>query len=606
MGDNNLYSGANYGTDSSYGKDSFDFQYKFPASQFGVTTDPRNANQLVELSKKLNTGAGTVEISGVSTQMFESLPRQHLDEINRLRKLTGVDLTFHGPLIEPTGINPEARRWEPAQREQAERQIWSAVERSHQMNPKGNMVVTLHTSNGLPEQRGKIKTADGQEVDSSLAVIDERTGSFGAIPKPRKDFLLNKEQTVDDELKRMNEENWSKSLSQITVETQRSSQVLSEMSAASKEDGMLKESFDLYKLSTKNPKEYDQKMEDIKRIDSDMARGIENNMSQIGYADAYMRDAYTGFQEMFNQAYGASTKEEQVKLDKLAKEIAPKIEAYKKGSSEVQDVGEIINKGIRVLNGIKPQMLKPMREFAIDKASETFSNVALKAYDEFKDTAPILSLENPPAGMGLSRGEEIRDLVKATREKFIKKAQSEFGLSESDAKKQAEKLIGVTWDVGHINMVRKYGYDDKDIIKETEKVAPFVKHIHLSDNFGMEHTELPMGMGNVPTKEHMDLIAKYNKQAKKIIETGGPWYQFFQTSPLQKTLEAFGSPIYGMQMAPYWNQTSTMNNGYFAGYGAMLPDQHFSMYGAGFSNLPTELGGQIGGGRSRLSGNPME
>jgi hypothetical protein len=60
-----------------------------------------------------------------------------------------------------------------------------------------------------------------------------------------------------------------------------------------------------------------------------------------------------------------------------------------------------------------------------------------------------------------------------------------------------------------------------------------------------------------------------------------------------------------MAMSPYWNQTPVMNSSYFSGYGMMLPEQHFSMYGAGFSTLPVELGGQMSG-RSRMSGNPME
>jgi sugar phosphate isomerase/epimerase len=74
-------------------------------------------------------------------------------------------------------------------------------------------------------------------------------------------------------------------------------------------------------------------------------------------------------------------------------------------------------------------------------------------------------------------------------------------LDEAKAEKEAEKLIGITWDVGHINMIRRFGYSEKDVIKEAGKVAPMLKHVHLSDNFGLEHTELPMGMGNVPIKE---------------------------------------------------------------------------------------------------------
>jgi hypothetical protein len=50
-----------------------------------------------------------------------------------------------------------------------------------------------------------------------------------------------------------------------------------------------------------------------------------------------------------------------------------------------------------------------------------------------------------------------------------------------------------------------------------------------------------------------------------------------------------------------------MYGAYFSGYGATLPEQHFSMYGGGFSSLPTELGGQVPGtGGRRFAGTPME
>jgi hypothetical protein len=82
--------------------------------------------------------------------------------------------------------------------------------------------------------------------------------------------------------------------------------------------------------------------------------------------------------------------------------------------------------------------------------------------------------------------------------------------------------------------------------------------------------------------------------------------QHFKVSPTQYVLEAMGSPLYSMMAQPYWNQMKAVQGSYFAGYGTTLPEQHFSIYGAGFSGLPTELGGQIPGKGSRLTGTPME
>jgi len=65
-----------------------------------------------------------------------------------------------------------------------------------------------------------------------------------------------------------------------------------------------------------------------------------------------------------------------------------------------------------------------------------------------------------------------------------------------------------------------------------------------------------------------------------------------------------GSPIYGANMGSYWNQASGTQGNYFAGYGFSNPSLHHSMYGAGFTTLPMEFGGNIPGTQSRFSGTP--
>ena len=248
----------------------------------------------------------------------------------------------------------------------------------------------------------------------------------------------------------------------------------------------------------------------------------------------------------------------------------------------------------------------------MDKSGQTFGNVAFESFKKFKENAPIISIENPPAGMNaFSRGEDLKELVIKSRTQFIERAiqpteKGGLGMSKSNAEKAAEKSIGVTWDVGHINQLKKFGFTDKDLVKESKTVAPYLKHVHLSDNFGMENTELPMGMGNVPLKGMMDALGKKGEEAKKIVEAGN-WWQHFRTSPMQFSYESMGSPIYAMQMAPYWNQSPGLEANYFSGYGATLPQINYETFGAGFSQLPAELGGsrQSAGG-SRMSGRGME
>ena len=247
----------------------------------------------------------------------------------------------------------------------------------------------------------------------------------------------------------------------------------------------------------------------------------------------------------------------------------------------------------------------PIEEFATEKSSQSFGNAAFEAYKKFGTKAPIMSIENPPAGEALSTGEDLRNLIVKSREQFVEKAVESGKLSEGEAKAQAEKLIGATWDVGHINMLRKSGATEEDIIRETEKIAPFVKHIHLSDNFGFEHTELPMGMGNVPIKEMMEKLPQ--KDVKKVIEAAD-WWEHMKTSPLRESLEGLGAPMYETGVGPRWNQSPAFQEGYFSGYGMMLPPKNYEMWGSGFSmaSLPTELGGQMPSRGGGMSGTPME
>jgi hypothetical protein len=169
--------------------------------------------------------------------------------------------------------------------------------------------------------------------------------------------------------------------------------------------------------------------------------------------------------------------------------------------------------------------------------------------------------------------------------------------------------LGVTWDVGHLNIMRKSGFTEKDIIKETEIISKdksMVKHVHLTDNFGYADTHLPPGMGNVPIKGILEQLEKTGRlgEMRKIVEAGG-FVQHFKKSPHPMAMAAFGSPIYGMKSAPYWNQAMDIQGNYSGGYGMVNPQTHHSIYGAGFTTMPVELGGQMPGGQSRFGGAPM-
>jgi hypothetical protein len=107
-------------------------------------------------------------------------------------------------------------------------------------------------------------------------------------------------------------------------------------------------------------------------------------------------------------------------------------------------------------------------------------------------------------------------------------------------------------------------------------------------------------------KEIMEKLGQKGFEAKKIIEAG-TWWQHFQTPHIRETFEGLGSPMYTSGAGPKWNQSLGLQQGYFSGYGMMLPSNNYQTFGAGFSQLPGELGGEMQRGQgSRMSGRGME
>lgn len=602
-----------YGINEKYGESFLGFDYRFPAHQFGVPSNPIGSNILKTVSERISTGIKTIEVSGfniggqgIGTKGMDMIPKQQFKEVERLKKLTGIDLTFHAPLVEVTGFQGR-QGWDEEDRRRVEREMISTVRRAHALDPKGNLVVTFHASNGLMDPETKEIKEDGTMELKEFWVVNEDAGQFQNITQEPNYFKKEENKKINPEelISKQNEEGWLRQLQQVTFQARQGERIIEE-TFKGKEEDKKKQILEVYKKFAKG-----EEHPILPELDDEQKKWLNRELSNVTQGDIYLRDSYASFQNLFNNAYKAAVKNnnegDRKKLEAFRDEIAPMVKEIEKDPSKVETLANEVIRGINVLRSIDaPKTIRPVREWAIEKAGTSFANTAFDAFKEFKDNAPIISIENPPAGDGLHTAEDLRELVDKSREIFQKRAIEELGVSKSEAKEQAEKLIGVTWDVGHINMLRGKGYSEKQIIEQTRKIAPYVKHVHLSDNFGLTHTELPMGMGNVPTKAMLELIDQYNKKVKKIVETGDWLSQsgLNQKTPVRETLIGFGSPMYA-QNGPYWNQGGAITPRYFSGQGAINPDIHHSLYGSGFTNLPVELGGQMAG-KSRVSGAPIE
>jgi sugar phosphate isomerase/epimerase len=601
--------------------------YQASAGSLGLTSDPRATFKLSsDVSTKLSSGAKHIELAMVSPEFFDNTPKQELKEVNRLAKLTGASISVHAPVIDTTGTSREG--WSEVNREMAETKMKSFVERSHGLDPTGNTTVVFHSAEGIAgssweklgdkdTRRAKRLIAVSREDGRSIALEKEKLyyPDLDEDLKPEiREKLISGKMSPDKIDEKRDYQKYDLDKGKIYTPEQR----ISSQNRTIWDNEMKKIEFER-ESAEKTLRNVNAKFREAYlgvvtgRIDpSNLTAEEMNEVKKIRFAAEHMEEASQNLNSSFSKAYKIAKEtnnQEHLKiLNNLSKEYKKNLGYMEKNPLKQRDPqvqSNAMGEMVKVLKEVIPEQLTDIESWAVGKSSKTFGNTAFYAYEKYGDKAPIIAIENPPAGFGLSTGEDLKNLVIASREEFANKLVEEKGMDKGKAKKTAEKFIGATWDVGHINMLRAQGFSEKDIIKESERIAPYVKHVHLSDNFGLEHTELPMGMGNVPMKEIMKKLGQKGYDAKKIIEAG-QWWQTMQRPPIKESLEGLGSSFY-VGGGPTWAQSTGLYQGYNEGLvGQWLPQTNYETFGTGFSQLPQELGGdRAGGAGGRMGGGRM-
>ncbi len=609
--------------------------YRLNFGRIGSPTSFQTANQVSEVSARLKEGTKVVELQPLQPEIFDTIPAQQFTEIKQLMKLSGAEPTLHGPLIDPAGFT-EGGIWTETNRQNSEREMFNAVKRAHQLDIKGNIPVTFHATGarGIPSYDPIPGAEEKKEV---LYIVDRESGQLHpikrettALPAPIYEF--------DKETGLVRTKNGEPVVDKRVQETEKGSGVY-ELPPEVRVDEFNRREWS-HPLSSL---EYNKTIVEQRLSNSSNVVIGLNHAKEIGheltqeqnekFKDALMElktmknqaeDTELQLRNMFTQAFTLGNEQEKKILQEAAKKYTAALKPIGapnydeliehepgKFAQIVKIKSDAEGQFINDLRKVNPKKYISSEEFALEKTKQTIGNIAFQAFKKFGDQAPIISMENVMPNTVFGRAGSMKKLIEASREVFVENAKK-AGYSQADAEASAKRLIGVTWDTGHINLIRKYGFGEdnpgKFMAEEAKKIAPYVKHVHLADNFGFNETHLPPGMGNVPFKEILQEMEKAGFKGKHIIEAGNFVAQKMGM-PTPYVLEAFGSPIYGAVAQPYWNQAKAIYGfpqGYFGGYGMMLPDQHFSTYGSGFSSLPQELGGQTPGKGQRFSGAPME
>lgn len=618
MGDNyeSFYTGGFSSFEPKYGSNFTGFN-RLNAGTLSSNTNPTVANQVKEVVSRLKEGVKNIEIGTIDPKMFESIPKQQFEEIRALMKLSGTEVSLHAPIngMDPAGASDQG--FSEEKRATTERRFFEALQAAKNLSPDKGINVVIHSSVSGGEEGGYgavYKPGDESKGEQrfqiqKLGVVDKDTGKYLGQIKEEQEYKFDRPEDFGkpggtkssplDKLKELNKQQWEQTLFDINETRQRT-----DMDIQRKVDPRILASI----FDGKKPGE----TIDENQLNEEQRETIKNlNKSQV-----FLRMSKEKFDNAFKKAYEYGTNEQRQELKNLA-------EGFKKNVARTseqdllysgvyrRELDNAISELDRLTKDNAPVTLITAEDYAKDESSKTFGNLAWKSFNDLgkgdANKTPILAIENLYAGNANATADDLEYIIKKSRENFVKTAVGK-GMKKSEAEKAAEKIIGVTWDVGHLNMFKRAGFTDEDLVKQTEKIAKYVKHVHLTDNFGYADTHLAPGMGNVPFKKILETLEKNSnfKEMKKVIEAGGLLSNQLMTSQLKPTMEAFGVPLYASGNS-YWNQAAGMatGGGYFGGQGEILPDKHFSIYGSGFSSLPTSVGGQIPGSVSRATGTPM-
>lgn len=605
---------------------------KLRAGKIGATASPQTPNQIGELTSRLNQGLKAVEIGAMNQRLLDQVPLEHFNEIRRLNKLTGAEATLHAPIQDLDLAGFTQQGWNEYERQESVEKLKSVIDRAHHMDINGNIPITVHAG-GFPAQKwqkeglyegGEIKEGQKplQDQRSEMVIVNQDTGQMQAVRYKKKDYISGREvawtpeysmdnlnrTSWDDEKLRIME--WKKDMNEVQDRFDALHRQRLELLKRAEGEKILTEDEkrELTALSAEEQKVHNYRGELYTHIRS-LTEDMYSRYKKFGAGEKGIEKRQ--HEEMFKDVIGKINEDEN-KIDRIRNDLDKIDEKYGKVKTR-DEAKEILNERRKLINTYSeitydqsetvaraieqlpaPKTWIPVDDFAKEKVSSSVTEAALYAYKKYGEKAPTISVENVYPEFALSRAESLKETVELAKKNFVEKLKKEIG--EKKAKEIANKLIGVTWDVGHIYMLRKHGYTDEDIKKEAEKIGKHVTHIHLTDNFGFEDSHLPPGEGSVNIKEQLAEIEKSlsekQKEKMKTIVEAGEFVANFKEVPHLYALSHLGSPLYTDDIGPTWGDIWDTHGNYMAGFGEIMPQKYFDLYGApGFAQLPRELGG---------------
>lgn len=543
---------------------------KRPGKELGVSTDLISLSthpfkeQLQELKAKVFSGVKNVEISFIATGKSarsqgptpEQYGREEREELRQLAKVNDIQLTTHSPANAPGLSGFAENRFSQEVQEASLKELKRTIEFAADVAQGGAIAVHTQEFPRAAFEAGKEFEAYPKEKEKApIYFVNNKTGAIEALPRDHeipipKGGFTSPERTKEGFIKE-----WEKKkISDFEQEAIKKGEknipqyIFNEF---------YKKDLEFAEIEAKHQGAQAKKIEREAEFITDLRKKLEEqHKTDPGSADYNAKVWLERFEhesrERLSPREGSEEYKDFLKEPiKYIKEIEERTKRTKDQAFEAADQAKLkIEETKKKIGDITP-----IEDYALGKTKEAIARGAMYAYEQEKfkklEKPLVICPENVWTEFYGGHPRELKKIIVESRQAFSEKLVKEKNLSKAEADKVAEERIKATFDIGHVNVWRKWFQEpdptgekfNKWVMKEVEQLTKdkIIGHVHINDNFGYEDIHIPPGQGNAPIKQFVDKITKEGYTGKMVIEAGGQREDQQVISSAWKTL---GSPIY--------------------------------------------------------------
>lgn len=473
-------------------------------------------------------GAGKGSRSSPTGWTPESVSKPEREAIKQLAKINEVQLSTHAtPNVAVSGFDERKQGFSDEAQQQALHEIKKAVDFA--ADTAGGGPVVFHAME-FPRpiferyKKEKFEQYPGEEKKAPLHIVDKRTGQVVALPRNQqvaipKGSIDNPERDGRGFIK------WeSKTVSELEREAIRKKEdpiqyIYGNILAKETEydEGQEREISNRIK---RYREQHENLLEEKKKVEKELKKDIA-----LGEYEAIrVMETYGGAPRPGTVEYKNFLKDPLKKFDELIHETKSNYE----NQLEVERAF-----GRRAFE--RNQQLKnmaPIEEYGVKQSAQAFAKAAMYGYDVEKSQnlkKPVMIVpENWTPEMYGSHPQELKKLVQESRKVMADELVEKRGMDQEHAQKIASERIKATFDIGHVNMWRKYFHGSDEEFKNwmDKEVKSLMKdniigHVHVTDNFGYHDEHLTPGEGTAPIKEFLQRLETEGYKGSIIGEPGG-------------------------------------------------------------------------------------